>query len=167
MPQPTGSVRRFLPGRRAALVLLGLAAVTLAGIWAIQRRGASEVLDHPVIGVLEEAGWAVDHERRFHAGFLGQTFMGGMIQHPLQREIHFVAPEERVGVLQVEVERRLFGEAGLPEPIRAHGLEWTRQVHGTSAITFRGEPPEGTDTRLEFLRIQVGSGAVHIRTFGH
>ncbi len=56
-----------------------------------------------------------------------------MIEHPRQHEGECELDEEPAGILQVEVERILFGETGLEKRMGGHGLRWARNVGNGSA----------------------------------
>ena len=150
------------------LVLAVLVALLLVAVptgWLVHRHiGVRAVHEHPTFAVFEEFGWEVTHERRFRAGPLDQLFLGGMIEHPIQRETHFAAEEDRGGVLTVQVEDALFGVRG-QEQIVAHGLRWERHVVSGDAVRYIGRDGSGRG-RLEMVTVSVSPGAVHVRSFG-
>jgi hypothetical protein len=155
-------------GRRVAVGLLtgALLAVLALGGWTAQRWVAARaVLQHPVVEILADQGWPVEQDTTFRAGPLDRLFLGGMIEHPLQRQVRFAPAEERAGVLTVVVEDLLFGVRGEPE-LAAHGLRWQRQLVSGNAVRYTGQPPASASTRLERVTVTISSGEVEVRTFG-
>jgi hypothetical protein len=148
-------------------LLAGILLLVLAvGGWTAQRWvSARAVTHHPVVGILEEQGWPVEQDTTFRAGPLDRLFLGGMIEHPLQRQVRFTPAEQRAGVLTVTVEDLLFGVRGEPE-LAAHGLRWQRQLVSGNSVRYTGQPPAAASTRLERVTVTISGGAVEVRTFG-
>lgn len=145
--------------------LVGLVLVAVPLGWLVHGQlGVRAVHEHPTFAVFEELGWEVTHERRFRAGPVDQLFLGGMIEHPIQRETHFAPDEDRAGVLSVVVEDALFGVRGQEEVV-AHGLRWERGTVSGDAVRYVGRDGSGRG-RLEMVTVNVGPGAVHVRSFG-
>ena len=164
-----GAARRPLSRRNATvLVVAALVALLLVGVplgWLAHRHlGVRAVHEHPTFAVFEELGWEVTHDRRFRAGPLDQLFLGGMIEHPIQREVHFDPDEDRGGVLSAQVEDALFGVRGQEEVV-AHGLRWERRVVSGDAVRYTGSD-HSTRGRLTRVTVTVSPGAVHVRSFG-
>jgi hypothetical protein len=161
--------RRPVP-RRTLVVLLVATVVALLLValplgWLVQRSvGVRAVHEHPTFTVFEEIGWEVTHDDRFRAGVLDQLFLGGMIEHPIQREVHFAPDEDRAGVLAGEVEDALFGARGQDEFV-AHGLRWERRVISGDVVRYSGHAAS-TRGRLTMVTVSVSPGAVHVRSFG-
>jgi hypothetical protein len=146
-------------------VLVGLMLVAVPLGWLVHRQlGVRAVHEHPTFAVFEELGWEVTHDRRFRAGVLDQLFLGGMIEHTIQREVHFDPGEDRAGVLSVQVEDALFGVRGQDEVV-AHGLRWERRVVSSDGVGYVGRDGSGRG-RLTMVTVNVGSGEVHVRSFG-
>jgi len=164
-----GAVRRPLSRRNVTVIAVAtLVALVLAGVplgWLLHRQiGVRAVHEHPTFAVFEELGWEVTHDRRFRAGPLDQLFLGGMIEHPIQREVHYDPDEDRGGVLSVQVEDALFGVRGQEEVV-AHGLRWERRVVSGDAVSYTGWDAS-TRGRLSMVTVTVSPGAVQVRSFG-
>jgi catechol 2,3-dioxygenase-like lactoylglutathione lyase family enzyme len=155
--------------RRNRLVLavaVAVAVVLLAvPAWVVhQQLGVRAVHQHAVFEVFEAFGWEVTHDRRFRAGPFDQLFLGGMIEHPIQREAHYAPEETRGGVLTVLVEDALFGVRGQTEVV-ALGLRWERRLVGASGVQYTARDASARG-RLDMVTVSVSPGAVHVRTFG-
>ncbi len=156
-------------GRRSRRFLVGVVAVLVVviALWGHGLWTTREVLGHPVVLILEAQGWEVEHDRSFRAGWVAERLMGGMIQHPVQREVWFVLENPDADVVRMDVERILFGPPGFVEPKHAYGLEWERRV-GDGHFALVGLPAEEDvgSTRVERVQVQGGPHRVHVRVFG-
>ena len=156
------------PGARRLLFCVVAILLVALSIWSFRLWTTREVLHHPVVLLLEAQGWEVEHDRSFRASWVAGRLMGGMIQHPVQREIWFVLENQDPDAIRAEVEATLFGPPGFVEPERAFGLEWEQRI-GDDYFGFVGLPTEldARSTRVERVQVQGGVGRVHVRTFGH